>query len=585
MSSPDVLAPSPPSQPPAGAGADADSATATLDALVHGERRIVSFRLLSGVLRLPTTAAKAALRAYAREHPDGLAVLWAVTLGNGPPPSSSFCLTAAPYPGPDLLRGAPVRAKTVWAVARRDAAPPPGADELWTAEDRAREMQMVARPAEEVNELRDNRWSVFRSETAGWAGGSAESAPCSVKGDEKALPCPKEDGGLKKRSLSLVERVKVEDSEREKNRQTKRAKSGLLSVFTTKSKDQTASESHPPSRQPLSLAKSNRRASDAKPITTSRTLKHPARKVRRLDPDSDDENENGSVDNKNGFAGNEKKVHDNPQVEEETNDDDEEEVDSEAEALEREAAAQEEADRDRALLDQDSTIQDPLQLKSRVPLSGRASPVEGNRHDDVSIRETNPSEAVASTSGGATVKNFDHASGSDNASSPAVSGSSPLADTANRVSNIHTAGSMLNRGRFANGSTRRGTSRTVDETIMDDKGYIVTRRVTKYFDEDGNEIIDQPAAVAPNGDGDLEPSTSGSTADPTSSVPRVEPAGKQGSKSKTNRKAPSSEAPSTAGAKRQAQPETVGRPTSSGGRAKKDAKKPKGNIASYFSKK
>jgi hypothetical protein len=148
--------------------------------------------------------------------------------------------------------------------------------------------------------------------------------------------------------------------------------------------------------------------------------------------------------------------------------------------------------------------------------------------------------------------------------------------------------SMLHRGRLSNGSSARGSCRTVEETVVDEKGYIITRRVTKYFDNDGNEIPEKPDVAEPNGD-ELEEHIVPAAAEEAVQSPQLplpnsndEPVS---STSKRVKGAQSTDISAPSALKRKPKLDSNGRPRSSGLGAKKASKHPKGNIASYFGKK
>jgi hypothetical protein len=205
------------------ASSDRVAASAALDAMVLGERRVVSFRALSSALSLPTTSAKAVLRDYVAAHASAadLAVIWAVTLDastsaastSAPFPAACVALTRAPHPGPTQLDGRAVRSATVWAVSAAGAAPAGAAH--WAAADRAREIEMVRAPPADVNELRDGRFAMYRSKTSAWtvgASGEASNRPTSAaRGESDGA-----GGAATKAMPSLLERAKATAAEREK---------------------------------------------------------------------------------------------------------------------------------------------------------------------------------------------------------------------------------------------------------------------------------------------------------------------------------------------------------------------------------
>jgi hypothetical protein len=528
---------------------DMVAAATALDTMVLGERRVVSFRALASALDLSTTASKTVLRAYVASHAsaDDLAVVWAVTLDTRQAPSSpalaaaraAFALARAPHPGPVEYGGDTVLSATVWAVSAAAAAP--AGDAVWVAADRAREFDMVRAPPADLNELRDGR---FGSVTAG--GRDLGCAPS-------------------KKAMSLFNRTKSSGVDSEKDRQhvTKSTKSSLLSTFTNRAKA-AAAASHVARKKSDSGTVAQFRpymtstaataapsfvpfASSIRPpsanantggLPTGRSnLPEPVeavpeastRKVRRIVEHSDDEDD----ESESSRGGN-----------------DVEESESSGLSFGREEKTDEGEQQGR-----DSAARHNL------------TDVEILDDADVSKR-TAPEADLMNL--GVDGDDFDNI----------VDSTSCCDGKMVRRSPVGTAARMPFRDAGTDVAARsaKRIRRMVEETMTDEKGYIITRIVAKYFDVDGNELLRD------------EPRSQGRS---NCIVKDMEDPSKMASDLVTSsEKALSSAVGATAATKTSAKHDSLspgGRldtaAISAPGGSKKSSKKPKGNIASFFGKK
>jgi hypothetical protein len=546
---------------------DMTAAATALDAMVLGERRVVSFRALASALDLSTTAAKTVLRAYVASHAsaDDLAVVWAVTLDTRQASSSpalpaaraAFALARAPHPGPADCGGDTVLSATVWAVSAAAAAP--AGDAVWVAADRAREFDMVRAPPADLNELRDGRFGMYKSETSSWlVGASAEAVrrPATVT----AGVCDLGSAPAKK-AMSLFDRMKSSGVDHEKERQhvSKSTKSSLLSTFTSRAKA-AAAASHAARKKSdsgtvaqvrpnmtLNAATSVQFPSSSRPpsantnaaglVTDRSKLPEPVevvpeasvRKVRRIVEHSDDEDD----ESESARGGND--------VEESESSglscDRGEETD-EGERQGRGPAAKHNLTDVDILYDADVSKRtapeaDPMNLGDDG--DGFDEIIDSTSHCDGEIVRRSPV--------GAAVRKPSRDAGTD----------------------------------VATRSAKR-IRRMVEETMTDEKGYIVTRIVAKYFDVDGNELRrDEPRSQVRS----------------NCVVKDIEDPSKMASALVTSRenvlpRAADATAPTKTSAKHDSLTPGGSRDTaaiSAPGGSKKSSKKPKGNIASFFGKK
>lgn len=561
---------------------DEAAVLASLDALVLSESRVVTYRTLTATLSISTPAAKAALVSYATARADDLVVTWAAVTA-GP----TVQLVRAAAPGPRDVGGKPVCSAGIWGVAKKAV----GGEEAgtWVAEDRARECAQSKEGYAEENSLRVDRVNVVRSETAGWNGGqrkdagavirqglggplggrNAGSGPDAVaekrkekenarhdkipaafakkdvaaegrKGEEGNLNSVKTDAdkgavvkseGAKMKGKSKMTawqaKVKRELLEREKARATKTEKQ--VSVAKAGGKGAVRKKTAATSSRAKSNSKSNGDRATKKSAASSR-------KTRKIE-DSDDDGEDLAEDD---------------------DEEGDEDVEPEALALQREAEEEEQAARDRddgGRVEVDENVDDVDEKEEETVVEKDADMVIEDSSDEA---EGGDAENAAEAGNGGGDGDGDVGSSREN-----------------------TRKHLLGIG-VASGTARKRVKRMVDENYTDAKGYIVSRRVAKWYDENGNELeteheVEAERETAPAVTKERTPSSA-----PAAAKKKMDLGAKAGVDKP--RAKPRTEAKPKAVLKAKAKPKPkASQPSGVAAATKK--KKANGNISSFFGKK
>lgn len=456
---------------------DEAAVVASLDAMVLGESRVVTYRTLTAALSLSTPAAKAALVSYATAHADDLVVTWAAVTA-GP----TVQLVRAAAPGPREVGGAEVRSASVWGVAKKAV----GGEEagVWVAEDRARECAQTKEGHAEENSLRVDRVNVLRSGTAGWNGGERKEGGAVVR---QGMGGPL---GGRRKVENTVENGKGKEKEKENARQA----GGVPAVFAKKDKDKQVgkdagelkagevkaegakaegaktpgaktegAKAKGKSKMTPWQAKVKRELLEREKARTAKSEKQAslakapgkggAGKKGSSRPKAASAVREGDGTGKKGAPASRKtrKIEDSDEEADERGEDeeeaeDEDDVEPEALALQKEAEAEEEAAAardDSARMEVDEGVDDVV--------GEEEAPVE-EKDADMVIEDSGDE---AETAGGTEAE-------------PAQA-------------RKHGLGG-------GSASARKRVKRMVDENYTDEKGYIVSRRVAKWFDESGNEV-------------------------------------------------------------------------------------------------
>lgn len=435
--------------PPTTPSASVDEATAlaSLDALVLSERRVVTHRALSSHLSIPTPSAKAALSSYAKSHSSDVAVAWVVTL-----PGHRVALAGGDYPGPAQVRGENVLSCSVWAVAASGLVA--GEEGVgWVASDRVREFEMVKAPKDDVNELRVDKWAVVKSASSGWnaggrerSGGDKAGAPRRSLGRGGSIAQKAAAGISKKENVSVGSAGQAAKPVKSKAKGGSRVNSlveRIKAEDAAREKDRLAKKKAVASKSTMSKSTmdkftTGKKASDSaggkrKSISGgSAAAKKDSRGSKGKPPVS--RKTRKLVDSEDESDGANGSNHGNNEG------DDEDDV--EMEALAREEEEAEEAERVRGEMDLESN---DVQFRGQVD--------------------------------------------------------APAAEDGNVSNEAQEANSDDSRGhskRLAGGASGRPpskrTKKMVDVCEPDEKGYIVTKRVAKYVDEEGNEHSDADGA-------------------------------------------------------------------------------------------
>lgn len=474
-----------------------------IQVLLESSKPALTFRHLSAHLKVPTRHAQSLLQAYLDKNPT-LTPLWCLTYT-----TSTGTKKTTLSIDPNTLKQIPT-SKALWALAT-DPLPKTAPLSTWLSADRSRDHLHQAAPTSETNSLRDGRYNPILSPTSVWRPLSSSASVTE----------PKPSTSTARSGSSLLASVKAKVKAREEARKAN-AKKPSSTLFTS-------NPTKPPSNGSSSLFSSKRlgasasakiRAQDAsKPNSVEKTPKSARRKSsssakngRRIIGDSDDDDDDDQQNR--------------PKEEEEELDEEEKRIVD----MEREASIREKEEADRAEAEQAELQREVADL-------------------------TDPVEELREEKDG------------DEPESPQLQD----VDGPNDLSPSRTPGSgekrKLNEAFGMRSVERKGgrrIRREVEETIEDERGYLVTRRVYKTYDEDGNEVED----VVP------EPPEKKAVTPPSKrGVKPLKPSNSLGGKSAKKEKG-----------------KDVKRPTSklgTNGSAKKSAKKKtKGKgIMSYFGKK
>lgn len=266
---------------------------AALDAMVLGEQRVVSYRTLSSEMSIPTSEAQQSLREYIKLRSDKLLATWAVTSEH-----DSFCRLSLVKGNPPTVED-DVKAVSVWAVAPLSL-PTASDGEAWIAADRTRELEMVRTAPSQANELKENKWNRLSSATAGWSVGGAAA---QERERMEAVSREKQEVLKKKQSSGLLAKVKAEAAD--KRRKSGGGRNGGVNFSRPNSKNggngnaplarPSTTDGSKPSSKPFrtlgdSLLKKQRPASAPSNAKNASTKK--GRRV--VVEESDDENESSA---------------------------------------------------------------------------------------------------------------------------------------------------------------------------------------------------------------------------------------------------------------------------------------------------
>lgn len=515
-----------------------------LDAMVLGEKRVISYRTLSSELSISTAEAQRCLLDYIKVRTEKLLATWAVTS------ESESIRRIALVKGTQPPIEGDVRSVSVWAVA--PAALPDSADaQAWIVTDRIRELQIVKTSPAEANELRDNRWNRIQSETAGWAAGGTAARQ---RERMEALSKEKKEAAKKKQSTGLVAKVKAQAAAREADRRRKfdTVKNSAVNFSRPTSKSgknantfarpKTADGSKPTSTAFRTLGDSllKKRRPSSEPMNAKNA---PSKKGRRIVEDSDDDDSNSSHSD--------------------GDDEEEDELAQQRLAMEAEALEAERAEEERKATDMHAVDVDESEDVERfAPGSLKSSDKKPSN------KVLNPpGSGVASNGKGEKRKSFakrDIADKSEGQSEPPRKKYKPV------VTEV--------------------TEQTPD-------GYIRTVRVTKYLDDDGNE---RPEDKAPKESGNSRGSLSPLAETVNNKMSRMtengngafekDGAGRDTQKNtikpkKTSSKAPNKSSKVTAKNAESGENEDSGEEEKKGRRKSTKSKKPNKSIMSYFGKK
>lgn len=127
-----------------------------IDSVVHGQNAVLSFRNLSTIATISLLEAQSHLYKYASNSKNDITVLWHVTTTNDSVTKTT--LTANPP--------STVTKKKVWAVAPSNMSTTNPS--VWLSPDREIALEQAAQPSNIANALRDGRFLPIASSTAGW---------------------------------------------------------------------------------------------------------------------------------------------------------------------------------------------------------------------------------------------------------------------------------------------------------------------------------------------------------------------------------------------------------------------------------
>lgn len=534
---------------------DRVSSVAAIEAMVMGERRVLSFRELSSCLSMLTDHAKALLVEYASQHAAEIVCVWTVTV-RMQDNSTKVMLKRCPYPGPDTSDGLPVLSKSIWGIAPQFAAPPCESPDMWVASDRARDVDLVKMPPEDVNELRDNRWSACKSDTAGWI--LSKSAP----GISEKLDTRQSLGNLSssvardssKRTASLMNHART--SIKKESRMSKQAPDVQRTVPDTSSRT-----THEPA---LSFARRNSFSGSGTVVQTSgqsgREGKDTSRrsssapKRRRKLEESDEDVDFVSFPNRRL-----------------------EEMSSVGTDVRRHnTSIGESARADDVRADLKQRPSPSVQKGVSGKYSRAARQVELSENDcgeQCNARSTRDSSTASADQNGSLRSRKRRNAGHTNHPSLSVhldsNGTHVSVEEHEQPGEQHVetknAESREPASRTSTNPSKR-FRRVVEETIVDEKGYMVTRQVTKWFNDDGSEVLETGARK----DGVDDSSISN-----PATVPN-DVAAKDDTR-EVNAKGNSDEASKAI----EKQPKASSKPAAAEN-TKRSRRKSKGNIASYF---
>lgn len=410
-----------------------------LDAMVLREKRVISYRTLSSELSMSTSEAQACLLEYCNSRSEKLLTTWAITLESDSVRRTALVQGVRPLVKDDILRVA------VWAVAPSSSAKTTN-EQACIQTDRSRELQIVKRKAGVANELRDNTWNQIKSNSSGWnAGGAAAEQREHMEAlskERSALLKKKQDGGI-------VAKVKAEAAARGADRRKRLGASKNSSVQFSRSNSKGPKKEPPfrPNTSEGETPKSNAfRSLGDSLLKKQRPTSAPAKgkpaqgkKTRRIIEVSDEE------DN--------------------SSDDDDNEMKQQREAMEAEAREAELAEKERSAF---------------------------LENVDENTKRPNPKSLLTSAKKSETISR-----------SPVR----PVVETETKKRSRGAESGRSERQSFGSRSRKRSFAESTAEEVeplrkkykaievdITDRinGYVTTRRVTKYYDENGNE---KPADV------------------------------------------------------------------------------------------
>lgn len=425
--------------------------------------------------------------------------------------------------GPPPSVEADVKAVSVWAIA--PAALPNASDgEAWIEADRTRELAMVKTAPSQRNELRDNKWNRISSATAGWSVGGAAA---QERERMEAISKEKHEVLKKKQSSGLLAKVKAEAAD--KRKKAGRGKNGAVTFSRPNSKNggngrPKTSDGSKPSSKAL------------------RTLGDSLVKKRR--PSSEPSNGKSAAPKKGR-----RMVVEESDGEDESEEDEEDEETRERIAMEKEAAEAErkEAEREDVRkeledLHDDGESDDDFMESLEAQIEDKKAKAKANSVRTPPAKKSN--------------------------------GKRELEDKADEQSEP---------------AKKKKKYKAVVTEVMEETadGYIKTKRVTKYLDDDGNEKPEDEPLEVEKSSGDSKPFSAGSQNGEGS---RKEGSRKDGSRKagKETKKSPTKakKKKSSAGdEENEDSQDIVDGEEKKGKRKAKDKKNNNKSILSFFSKK
>lgn len=417
-----------------------------IEALLETCKPALTFRHLSAHLQIPTRHAQALLHTYLTSRSNQpLSSLWCVTTRT----SSGIkrtALTTTPDASDEPL------SKALWAIAPAPLSPTTPAS-AWLSADISRDHDLQSAPPSECNPLRDGRFNPIRSPTSVWVPSSAPAAPAA---SSKSKPASN------RTPSSLLASVKAKVKAREakhaaaKSNPFKQSPAAPASkpdggtLFSTKRLGAAAAAR-------IQAEDRSKAKSLEKPASKSASKLRGntgAKKARRVIADSDDEEDA-----------------EKPRAEEEDEPDDEEKNinDMEREAERREA---EEADREAA-------EREELQ-REIADLTGKLEEEEEEVEEEQPVKDAEESDGPQSPE-------LNEVNNKKTASAP-LEGEQEQSPNRSPTGGKRKLSEVFGLPSMEKSGARR-IRKEVEETV-EEGGYLLTRRVFKTFDENGNEISD-----------------------------------------------------------------------------------------------
>lgn len=407
---------------------------AKLDALIHGKHQCVSFRHASALLSIPARSAQKLLHNYVQSQPaHTLTVLWVVSQRDQNTGVVRTVLTTTPSSTAN---------KQIWAVGPNTAASAPSQHAVWIADDANRERELTKKPSHEPNSLRDGRYNVVQSSTSVL---DSRIDP-RLGGDPKLASAQKEGSEKKSAPTSLLSLVRSKSKGKKGSKQApfsfKNAASTNGGGSTTKSTGANLFASKPLGAGSIRKIKEEERAKATE-------KQHENKPTSSRNRTSSKASRPSTTNRKQRNTKKARRVVIQPESDDSDGAESADEVDEEQQQmkqLEREAAEQERADAERAELEQE--LMDLNRQGADEPESPQLQDLQDEEMKDVDD----------------TPKHDDKPSESPN------KGKRTFWEAVNQKP---TSG--------------RRVRKEVEE-LVEEKGYYVTRRVIKIFDENGNEV-------------------------------------------------------------------------------------------------